>query len=76
MSHSEADSPVRPEVLQFQEEKTGGEGGGLSPVGRKTHAPSPRETASHDSNALIDDEVVPPPSSPPPPLEDPLEEKW
>jgi hypothetical protein len=82
MSHSEADSPVRPEVLQFQEEKADHlVGQQLSPVAHEVRGVSrkvapieeSKPTVSRDSNAHAElnlDEVLPPPSTPPPQVED------
>lgn len=77
MSHSEADSPVRPETLQFQEEKDNAPGP-FSPgasevrgVSRKVpHYDDSKPTDSRDSNTPVDDDILPPPSMPPPPIED------
>jgi len=64
MSHSEADSPVRPEVLNFQEEKS-----------ESQTKKQDNEIITTPPSA--DDHVLPPPSTPPPPLDPPRQkEDW
>ena len=84
MSHSETDSPVRPEVLQFQEEKNDHlVSQQRSPLPHEVRGVSKKvppidesiQTVSRESNAQVDlpDEVLPPPSCPPPQIDD---NKW